>query len=561
MENQKQTTNFLLVVPKYVDKGQMYDFNFGLSIISACMKQHGYNVFCLNPNHYTIPIEQQLSNYINKNHIDVLCTGGMSVHFNEINKVLESAKKVKPDIITIVGGAIITSNPKVTCWGIKQIDYGVVGEGEETIVELADAIIHNKDVYSIKGLAYFNKGNEYIITDDRIPVANLDKVPIPDYEGFEYDEYIKLFYPSENHFFSIVDNVRVGYIMASRSCPFACTFCYHHPLSKYRQRSLDNVFQEIDYLVDKYNINFLNIVDELFSFDKKRMYEFASKIKKYNIKWWTNLRVSDVDKEVLETLKDSGVFMISYGIESMSDKILKSMKKRITKSQIENALKLTYEAKINIQGNIILGDPEETEETVKESIDWLVAHPEYGINLVMIRTYPFSSIYKYALSKGLIKDEFEHMVNKFPLINLTKMSDKKYQELSIFAENFAEETQHFLSGKVMESIITSLTPEKENVYSIHIKCSSCNEISEYKNMVQKSFRTYFKVICRNCFVHLQIENEQAYRQNYTTYDRILSSIIKNLKSRVNKNRVINYMYYTLKNLKKHKLIAVSNKYV
>ena len=268
-----------------------------------------------------------------------------------------------------------------------------------------------------------------------------------------------------------------------------------------------------------------------------------------------------MDKEVLETLKDSGIFMVSYGIESMSDKILKSMKKHITKSQIENALKLTYEAKINIQGNIILGDPEETEETVKESIDWLVDHPEYGINLVMIRTYPFSTIYKYALSKGLIKDEFKHMVDKFPLINLTQMSDEKYQEISIFTENFAEETQNFLSGKVLNSVITSLTPDKENIYSIRIKCLSCNAVSEYKNMVQKSFITYFKVICRNCYVHLQIENEQAYRQNYTVYDRVISIIVKNLKSRVNRNRVINYMYYTLKNLKKRKLIVVSEKYV
>lgn len=553
--------NFLLVFPKYVDKGQMYDFYFGLSIISAYMKQHGYNVFCLNPNHYDVSIEQQLSDFIIKNHIDVVCTGGMSLHFCEINKVLETAKKVKPDIITIVGGAIITSNPKVTCWGIKQIDYGVVGEGEETIVELADAIIHKKDVKSIKGLAYFNKENEYIITGDRVPIVNLDKVPIQDYEGFEYDEYMKLFYPSENHFFSIMDDVRIGYIMASRSCPFACTFCYHPLGSKYRQRSLDHVFHEIDYLVQKYNINYLSLMDELFSFNKERMYEFASRIKKYNIKWWTNFRVSDVDKEVLETLKDSGMFMISYGIESMSDKILKSMKKHITKSQIENALKLTYEAKINIQGNIILGDPEETEETVKESVDWLLAHPEYGINLVMIRTYPFSPIYKYAISKRLIKDEFKHMADKFPLINLTKMSNKKYQEISIFSENYAEENQHFLSGKVIDSFITSLTPEKENVFSIRIKCQSCNEISEYKNMVQKSFRTYFKVICRNCLVHLQVENEQAYRQNYTVYDRVFSIIIKNLKSRVNKNRFINYMYYTLKNLKKRKLIAVSEKYV
>jgi len=556
MKQEKLSTNLGLVFPKYVNRGEIYDFYFGLSIISSCLKQAGYNVFCLNPNHYYTPIETQLSQFINNNDIDILCTGGMSVHYNEINEVLKISKDIKPNIITIVGGAIVTSNPKVTCWGIGNIDYGVIGEGEETIIELADAIINKKDPSSIKGLAYFNNKKEYIITEERIPLKNLDVIPLSDYEGFEYKEYMKLFNPSENHFFSVMDEVRVGYIMASRSCPFACTFCYHHPNSKYRQRSLDNVFLEIEYLIYKYDINFLNIVDELFSFDKKRMYEFAERIKKYNLKWWTNFRVSDVDAEVLKTLKDSGLFMMSYGIESINEKILKSMKKHITRAQIENALKLTHDAKINIQGNIILGDPEDTEETIKESIDFVESHPEYGINLVMIRTYPFAAIYKYAISKGLIKDEFKHMTDGFPLVNLTKISDQKYQEISTYVENYGEELNHFLYGKVWASF-----RENNDTFSLQIKCPSCNNISEYKNMTQKSFRTYFKLICRNCNVHLQVENLQAYAQNYTLKSKITSTIIKYLKQNINSNYIINKMYCILKDLKHRKLIRVSEKYV
>ncbi len=552
--------NFGLVIPKYINKEKMYPFYFGLAIISSCMKQHGLNVFCLNPNHYDEPVDNQLLKFITTNKINVICTGGMSIHYAEINKVVEASKKIKSDIIIIVGGAIITSNPKVTCWGIKHIDYGIIGEGEETIVELADAIINKTDTSTIKGLAYF-KGDKYFITKDRIPISNLDLVPFPDYEGFEYYEYMKLFYPSENHFFSVLDDVRIGDIIASRSCPFLCTFCYHHKLSKYRQRSLDNVFEEIDYLVKKYNINFLSISDELFSFDKSRMYEFAYRIKSYNIKWWSNFRVSDVDKDTLKTLKDSGMFMISYGIESVNDKILKSMGKHITKAQIENALKLTYKAKINIQGNIILGDIEETEETAKESIQWLVEHPEYGINLVMIRTYPFSTIYKYAISKGLIKDEFIHMVNKFPLINITKMSDKKYQELSIFVENFSNESKFSLCGDIINSNITSKTEYNENIFSIDVKCPHCHTISNYKNMVQKYFKTYSTVICRNCSSHVKIENSIAYGKNYTLYGKIISYVVKHAKQRVNSNKVINHIYFILKDLKNKKIINIPDKYV
>jgi len=553
--------NFGLVVPKYVNKGQAYDFYLGLAIISACLKQHNYNVFCLNLNHYDEPIENQLSNFFNLNKIDVLCTGGMSVHYSEINNVLTTSKKIKPDIITIVGGTIITSNPKVACWGIKQIDYGVIGEGEETIIELADAIINKKDTTLIKGLAYFNKDDKYVITEERIPIFNLDTIPFPDYDGFEYGKFLKTFYPSESKFFSILDEIRVGYIMASRSCPFACTFCYHHPLSKYRQRSLDNVFKELDYLIDKYNVNYLYVTDELFSFEKERMYEFAARVKQYNIKWWTNFRVPDVDKDILNTLKNSGAFMISYGIESINNDILKSMKKHITKAQIENAMKLTYEAKLNIQGNIILGDPEETEETAKDSINWLKAHPEYGINLLMIKTFPFSSVYKYAISKGLIKDEFEHMKNKFPLVNLTKMSDKKYLELCVYVENLNVEIQNNLDGIVLSSKIISKTENGNNIYSFDIKCPSCNAKMTYNNMVQKTFRTHFIIICRNCYGNIRVENMKAYNKNYTLYDKAMNNIFKYIRDNVNKNIFIKFAYSTAKTLKKHNIIVVSDKYI
>ncbi len=553
--------NFGLVVPKYVDKGKVYDFYLGLAIISSCLKQKGYNVFCLNTNHYDDSIEFQLLKFITFNKIDVICTGGMSIHYAEINKVLEVTKSINPNIITIVGGAIITSNPKVICWGIKHIDYGIIGEGEETIIELADALINNKAIHNIKGLSYFNKNNEYILTEDRIPISNLDIIPMPDYEGFEYDKFMKLFYPSESKLFSVLDEVRVGYIMASRSCPFACTFCFHHHLSKYRQRSLDNVFNEIDFLVNRYNINFLNVTDELFSFDKKRMYEFAARIKPYNIKWWTNFRVSDVDKESLDALRDSGAFMISYGIESISDTILKSMKKHITKSQIENALKLTYEAKLNIQGNIILGDIEETEETAKESIDWLNSHPEYGVNLVMIRTFPFSTIYKHAISKGLIKDEFAHMKNKFPLINLTKMSDKKYLELCVYVENHNSELQNSLDAKVISTKITSKTEYGENIYSMSVECPLCNNIIQYNNMVQKTFKTNFVNICRVCHGNIRIENIKAYTNNYNFHDKFMMYIVKYVRDNVNKHWYVNKFYSIAKKLKNNNLIKVSDKYI
>ncbi len=533
--------NFLFVAPKYVNRGQKYEFYFGLAYVSSYMKHKGYNVFCLNPNHYDIPLEQQLSEYINKNQIDVICTGGMSIHFNQINKVLDAAKKIKPEIITVAGGAIITSDPGLALENM-QIDFGIIGEGEETMADLADALCNGRDVNNVRGVTYFDSKNDLILTEKRDPIHDLDKLPILDYEGFEYDYFVSLFSPADLYHFTILDEVRPAYLSTSRSCPFSCTFCYHPLGNKYRQRTLDNVFKEIDYLVEMYNVNLLIILDDLFSVDKIRMYEFAERIKKYNINWSPQLRVADVDDKVLKTLKDSGVFAISYGIESVSDKILKSMRKRTTKVQIENALKLTRDAKIAIIGNIIIGDPEETEETAKESIDWWKSHPEYGINLSMIYTIPDSPIYRYAIANGLIADKLEHMKNNFPIVNLTKISNKKFEEIQGFVYTCQREDKYLTVGKVTNSKIESKNPDKGNVFKIEIKCPICHNISEYKNMHQTSFNIHFLVICRNCFTRLRVNTRECYPENYTLYNKIMVGTIKMGYNCVRKYTVIRYIY-------------------
>ncbi|MCK4798686.1 MAG: radical SAM protein, partial [Spirochaetes bacterium] len=358
--------------------------------------------------------------------------------------------------------------------------------------------------------------------------------------------------------FSITDEVRPAYISTSRSCPFGCTFCYHPLGNKYRQRSLDNVFLEIDYLVEKYDINLLIILDELFSINKTRMYEFSERIKKYNVHWSPQLRVSDVDEEVLNVLKESGVFAISYGIESLSDKILKSMRKKTTKVQIENALKLTYDAKIGIIGGILFGDPEETEETIKESIDWWKNHPEYGLSLRMIETIPDSPIYKYAIANGLIKNKLKHIKDQFPIINLTKLSNKKFDQTRSFVELSTVSENYYENVRMIKSKIVSKNQLNQNIFEIVIECPSCNSFSKYENMRQTTFNPYFHIYCRNCHAHLRINTKMCYSANYTLYNKIVANISLAVSSYLIRHSVIRFISY---NTTKKLVYGLLKKYI
>ena len=154
---------------------------------------------------------------------------------------------------------------------LGNFDFAVISEGELTIIELTDKLEgkNNLDLDQIQGLA-FKKDSEIIITPPRPLIENLDSLPFPARHLLPMEKYFDVF-SRQKHFATII---------ATRGCPFNCTFCYHTLGEKYRIRSIDNVMKEIKIAIEKYNINCLEIYDDLFSVDKKRIYEFCDKIKK-----------------------------------------------------------------------------------------------------------------------------------------------------------------------------------------------------------------------------------------------------------------------------------------
>lgn len=131
----------------------------------------------------------------------------------------------------------------------------------------------------INGLV-FKKNDKLNITKPRDEIKDLDSIPFPDYKGFGFEKIM-------NAVASLVGINETNTIttITSRSCPFSCTFCFHSSGKKYRQRSLDNFFEELDYLVQEYGVKYIFIADELFAYNMERVKEFCDRIKKYDIKW------------------------------------------------------------------------------------------------------------------------------------------------------------------------------------------------------------------------------------------------------------------------------------
>lgn len=490
--------NFLFVVPRFAPHGQYYWFPYGLAYVVSYIKTQGFNVFTINLCHHNESIESVLRDRIEKRNIDIICTGGMSTHWDFINDIVSISKKIKPNITTVVGGAIITSDPKLALENMP-IDYGIIGEGEETMAELANTLCNGKDVYNVRGIAFFDENKNLVITDPRPPIEDLDSLPFPDYEGLEYSTWLKLKQGDQDFVYPMMQELKnnLAEISASRSCPYQCTFCYHPLGHVYRQRSLDNVFKEIEYLKEKYNITIITILDELFSKNEKRITEFTERIKKYDIRWNAQWRVDNVNEEMLLKLKKSGILTLGLGVESLSDIVLASMKKRTTKKDIEKAYSLCNKVGIRVSSNIIIGDLEETEETIKESLDWLKQHPEHDLNVDFLLAVPDSAVWRNAVSRGLITNKIQFIKQGFPVINLTKIPEDKFNKIKKNVEYYKISQCFVIFGEIISS------HKEGRKFFWKIRCPVCNEIEDYV-FNKNTLSPYAIIICKNCLKRMKI---------------------------------------------------------
>jgi anaerobic magnesium-protoporphyrin IX monomethyl ester cyclase len=470
--------NYLLVMPKGAAKspGGYNVFPVGIAYISASLKRNDIHVNTSNLEFCEGNTFEALHDLIYTNNIDAICTSGLSRDYKKISEIIHCARRINPSILTIVGGGIISSDPEIAMSALNA-DIGVIGEGETTIVELVNALNNSTSYSDIHGLIFKSSHFKFITTTSRTEIDDIDSCPLPDYDGFDYSKYIE----------SI--NYEAAYILASRSCPFSCTFCFHPSGKKYRQRSLDSLFLEIEYLLTKYKIGTIIISDELFSNNKERILHFCQRIIAYNIKWSVQLRVCDVDKEILQVMRNAGCICISYGLESADNVILRSMKKHITVQQIEVALKDTYDANIDIQGGFIFGDVAETKQTVANTLEWHAMHKRYALELNMINIFPGTALYNYACNQGIINDKIKFLKDGCPLTNISTLSDEEYRSISslLYEKNMRSK---YLPDKYF---IRSVTNGEQ--CTAEIICNKCGHIMICDMNILHNKR----IVCNQCY--------------------------------------------------------------
>ena len=417
--------------------------------------------------------------------------------------ILETVKGHCSDTITVVGGAASTADPEFLLEELPA-DFMIIGEGEKTFEELFTALQEGQTTFSdIPGIGYMDEDNKFIKTAPRQLIENLDELPFPDYEAFEYGTYMeKQLFETNNLLAAVKGNaprIRAA-IVTSRDCIMKCTFCFrimgetvNEPLNNkvtFRQRSLDNVFEEINYLLDTYKINELSLMDDMFAARPSRVIEFCERIAPYKMLWHCQLRASSAREKVLPKMKESGCWQISYGFESGSPKVLKNMKKGTTIKHITNAIELGKKYKIGIQGNFIYGDPIEDLDTMEETMKFSRNFKDILLGYGLVIPYPGTVLYQDLIDKKVINDkkDFYYSPRNY---NMTKLDNADY---TYMLGRIGLETAS--RRKAVQAKILSVE-KKGDLFAITAQCPSCRATNEMQ-ITLNSLKEH-DIYCKECF--------------------------------------------------------------
>ena len=393
----------------------------GVAYIAAVLENEGHIVEIIDMNVKKMNDDDLRDNL--KEDVDVVGITGMITEYQKVLRMIDIAKDGFLDRKVILGGPLATTLPQQLLKQSKA-DFIVIGEGENTTPTLVQAIEHGSDIAEIKGIAY-KKGKQIIINEPARQIDNLDTIPFPARHLLDMDKYIK------NHLkfygFEIKGNnkIRSTNLISSRGCPYNCTFCFKGMWGyKWRGRSAENIIAEMELLNEKYNVNGFFFSDDCFVIDKKRVFEFASLLKKssLDVVWCCNGRINLMQKDMLKVMHDAGCVCIEHGIESGNQSILDSMKKNITIDQTRKVVKCTKEIGINVAGYFMIGMLGETKETIRDTINFAkeLDLDFYGFSIAT--PLPGTELYTEAIKRGLIQTDMTSLKGwDFDInVNLTK---------------------------------------------------------------------------------------------------------------------------------------------
>jgi anaerobic magnesium-protoporphyrin IX monomethyl ester cyclase len=383
----------------------------GILYISAVLLKNGFDIKVIDADIENLSHEDILS-VIRDFHPHII---GITMNTLQTHAVYILAEfiKQKENIPIVVGGPHPSAVKETVLKQCDFIDFVIYGEGENTFLELAKTLMNNGSIESVDGIVFKYQGS-IKINKPRLLISNLDDIPFPALEllGSSLKKYPGA-YP--------VGAQPSIQIMASRGCPFKCSFC-SNPVwgKKTRFRSPESVLLEIDWLQKNFGIREIFFVDDTFNLNRGWFEAICNGIisRKLNKKliFKSPFRVNQnlVDENLLHLARQAGFWMIFFGVESGSQRVLDEVNKNIRLQEIERAFKLTKKAGLRTYASFIIGHLSDTKDSIADTITFAKKIDPDFFGFAIAMPWPGSEMYTVAKNKGyLLSDCEEYVLDKY----------------------------------------------------------------------------------------------------------------------------------------------------
>jgi anaerobic magnesium-protoporphyrin IX monomethyl ester cyclase len=327
----------------------------------------------------------------------VIGISAKSQNFKSALIVARLAKKADPGILTVIGGPHVSMVGKSEMKN-KELDICVVGEGENTIVDLLGALDEQKDLAEIPGLI-IRDGEKVIETGKRELIEDLDELCFP------HGHAPELLKDYEKYPLSAFKN-----IFATRGCPYNCFFCGSREIwtRRPRFRSIENVTAEIRELQSK-GLDSIHFDDDTFGINRKYLFGLCDAIARDcpGLRWSSEIHVNLIDDEVVGAMKKAGCYRIHLGIESGNDSILAAIRKGFTFEKALDACRTIRKHGITLSVFMMIGFPQDTEETLNDTINAIKKIDCDSVVFSIFTPYPGTEAFSYCMDQGLIKEDLD----------------------------------------------------------------------------------------------------------------------------------------------------------
>lgn len=406
------TTDIILINPPSFEECTLntQPIPLGLIFINRYLQINGFRSKILN-----------LSNYQNWNEIYIIIKNmkkpsiiGISSYTRQrfsTLKLVNIIKSVFKEIIICLGGphasfldeAILKHNPNV--------NYIIRGEGEETFLDIIrsfyDSDLDNRR-QKILGISYIDNYGEYIRMPDRKCIKKLSKLPLP----LQTKEELGSVMMSDSLKFHFKDSSDASFKMApiitSRGCNGNCRFCCNQSFwGNNRCTSAEYAFKQFEYYYNQ-GISCFDVYDDNFTSNEQLVLRLCSMLidGQMQVKWWCSSRVDTISELLLEKIKQSGCFMISYGVESGSQLILDNINKGVLLKDIEFACALSKKVGLPYRITISIGHLGETEETIQETIRFINKIKPVQVAIFILKVYPGTPLAQFLSERQILSDEY-----------------------------------------------------------------------------------------------------------------------------------------------------------